>query len=193
MADDSSKSAKVLLTSKPGEAFDEVLYGTASKEKFLASIPANDEEDAEDELPVGGGGDTQMKKLLTSYSAPKSVYDDLLKGSENAADPFAAAKPAKITDREDEYRRRRLQMVMSPSRVDNFAVALSEKTPAPGEGRTYAQILMERQLDQEKKDVERQLAQQQEESKKAAAAAADEAKRKAAEDKLRKREEIGRE
>lgn len=36
-------------------------------------------------------------------------------------DPFAEHRPAKIAEREDEYKARRRQMIISPERLDPFA------------------------------------------------------------------------
>lgn len=36
-------------------------------------------------------------------------------------DPFAEHRPQKIADREDEYKTRRMQMIISPERLDPFA------------------------------------------------------------------------
>lgn len=35
-------------------------------------------------------------------------------------DPFAEHRPQKIADREDEYKARRMQMIISPERLDPF-------------------------------------------------------------------------
>jgi len=160
-------SGKVLLTSV-GD-FDSDIYARTSKDGMLDSIPTNDEE--EEESIVGN-------RLASSFTAPKGVYDDLLRGGDDV-DPFEGSKPDKIADREDEYKKRRFLQHLSPSRPDPFAAAATNSTP--GEGRTYADVMKAQHLDREKQEVLKQLKQQEEEKKQADA-----------EDKAKKREALKR-
>uniref|UniRef100_A0A7S1IV74 TOG domain-containing protein n=1 Tax=Eutreptiella gymnastica TaxID=73025 RepID=A0A7S1IV74_9EUGL len=145
---------KVLLTGV-GVEFDKDLYdGGASKDDMLTSIPANDDEDED------------SNRLTTSFTAPKGVYDDLLRGGEDV-DPFASNKRGTIADREDEYKKRRFLRELSPSRADPFAAAANESTPG---GQSYADIMKAQQIEKEKQEVLKQLAKQEEEKKEAEAA-----------------------
>lgn len=55
-------------------------------------------------------------------------------------------KPKSIYEREDDYRRRRLDRIISPDRNDAFA--MGDKTP-DARVRTYADIMREQQLQRE--------------------------------------------
>lgn len=46
-------------------------------------------------------------------------------------DPFAEHRPQKIVDREDEYKARRRQMIISPERLDPFADGKFHATSPP--------------------------------------------------------------
>eukprot|EP00668_Euglena_longa_P012264 GGOE01014702.1.p1 GENE.GGOE01014702.1~~GGOE01014702.1.p1 ORF type:complete len:1405 (+),score=511.95 GGOE01014702.1:33-4247(+) len=148
---------KVPLSSV-GIGFDKDIYDAPSKESLLSSIPANDEEPEEEQ---------QSNRLTSSFTAPKGIYDDLLRGGDDL-DPFASEKPSKIIDREDDYKKRRLLQQLSPARGDAFAAAAADSTPVEG-GRNYAEIMKAQQLEREKQEVLQQLAKQEEERKQAEA------------------------
>ncbi|CAI7840368.1 unnamed protein product, partial [Closterium sp. NIES-54] len=77
-------------------------------------------------------------------------------------------KPSRIIDREDDYRRRRLNRIISPDRHDAFA--MGDATPDAAV-RTYADVIKEEALKREKEETLRQIAKKK----------AEEAERKAAE------------
>lgn len=64
-------------------------------------------------------------------------------------------RPNKILDREDDYRRRRLDRMISPARNDAFA--MGDKTPG-AEVRTYGDILKEAQLARERDNTLKNIA-----------------------------------
>lgn len=49
------------------------------------------------------------------------MYCNMLCSLSSQYDPFAEHRPAKIAEREDEYKARRRQMIISPERLDPFA------------------------------------------------------------------------
>ena len=63
-------------------------------------------------------------------------------------------KPGSIFEREDDYRRRRLQRVISPDRNDAFA--MGDKTP-DARVRSYADIMKEQQLQRETENTMRNI------------------------------------
>lgn len=69
-------------------------------------------------------------------------------------------RPSRIIDREDDYRKRRLNRIISPERVDPFA--LGEKTPDPSV-RTYADIMREEAHKREKEETLRVIAKKKQE------------------------------
>lgn len=73
---------------------------------------------------------------------------------------------SKVIDREDDYKRRRLNQRLSPDRADAFQ--LGEQTPA-GHLQTYAEIMKQRQLEREQANTLENIAK----AKEAAAAAAE--------------------
>ena len=63
-----------------------------------------------------------LQPKRSTYTAPTSVIKEIREsGGGDEEDPFAATKRARIIDREDEYRKRRMDQVISPARVDPFA------------------------------------------------------------------------
>ena len=61
-------------------------------------------------------------------------------------------RPGRITDREDDYRKRRLARMLSPARNDAFA--MGDRTPA-NDVRTYGDVLRENQLARETENTMR--------------------------------------
>lgn len=59
----------------------------------------------------------------------------------------AFGRPTRITDREDDYRKRRLARALSPARNDAFA--MGDQTP-DARVRTYADVMKDQQLSREK-------------------------------------------
>lgn len=64
----------------------------------------------------------------------------------------AFGKSNRIVDREDEYRKRRLDRFISPARNDPFA--MGDRTPA-NDVKTYAEIMREQQLSRERDNTYR--------------------------------------
>eukprot|EP00899_Mesostigma_viride_P016403 jgi/Mesvir1/24764/Mv22020-RA.1 len=146
-------------------AFDTDLYGGASRfEGYETSIPVAEE--GEDEY--GGRTEREVARKLASYTAPKNVLDDLPRGKVDDNE-LGFRKPAKITEREDDYRKRRLARMLSPDRNDAFA--MGDKTPA-ADVRTYAEVMREEQLRREKEETLRKISAKMKEEEEARAAGA---------------------
>lgn len=82
--------------------------------------------------------------------------------------PADVFKTHRILDREDDYRRRRLNRVLSPERTDAFA--LGDRTP-DARVRTYADTMKEAALDRERDNTIQNIRQQQREEAEASEAA----------------------
>lgn len=82
--------------------------------------------------------------------------------------PSGFTRPGKIIDREDDYRRRRLNRIISPDRNDAFA--MGDKTP-DARVRSYADIMREAQLQREKENTLQNIADKNKAEMEAAAAA----------------------
>ncbi|CAM6033629.1 unnamed protein product [Sphagnum compactum] len=135
--------------------FDRELYGIANRfEGYERSIPVNeDEEEAQDPT------EREVARKLASYTAPKSVLADLPRG-EVTDEQLGFKKPQRIIDREDDYRKKRLNRIISPDRNDAFA--MGDKTPDAAV-RTYADIMREEALKRDKEETLRLIAKKKEE------------------------------
>ncbi|XP_050264513.1 uncharacterized protein LOC126708689 [Quercus robur] len=147
------------LASMNSLTFDTDLYGGNDRDSYVTSIPVNEDEDNLDSLM-----DNEVARKLASYTAPKSLLKEMPRGSDENDDVSGFKKPQRIIDREDDYRKRRLNRVISPERHDAFAAG--EKTPDPLV-RTYADVMREEALKREKEETLKLIAkkkkQQQEE------------------------------
>ncbi|KAM7271624.1 hypothetical protein ACFE04_030838 [Oxalis oulophora] len=118
--------------------FDRDLYGGSDdRDGYVASIPVNDDENDETDAM-----DNEVARRLASYTAPKSLLKEMPRGGDDD-DDGGLRKPSRIIDREDDYRKRRLNRIISPDRHDAFAAG--EKTPDPN-SRTYAEVMKENAL-----------------------------------------------
>ncbi|TKY71845.1 Splicing factor 3B subunit 1 [Spatholobus suberectus] len=149
------------LASLTSVTFDTDLYGGSDKDSYLTSIPASEDDENLDAM------DNEVARKLASYTAPKSILKDMPSAAESDADA-GFRKPQRIIDREDDYRRRRLNQIISPERHDPFAAG--EKTPDPSV-RTYGDVMREEALKREKEETLKAIAKKKKEEEEAAKAA----------------------
>ncbi|XP_059065494.1 uncharacterized protein LOC131032362 [Cryptomeria japonica] len=136
--------------------FDKDLYGGNNRfEGYERSIPVNNEDEEE-----GDAAEREIARKLASYTAPKSLLKDLPQTGED--DDLGFKKPQRIIDREDDYRKRRLNRIISPDRNDAFA--MGDKTPDTAV-RTYADVMREEALKREKEETLRLIAKKHQEEK----------------------------
>ncbi|EEF36520.1 Splicing factor 3B subunit, putative [Ricinus communis] len=145
------------LASLTSLTFDKDLYGGTDRDSYVTSIPVNDDDD----LDIG---DNEVARKLASYTAPKSLLKEMPRGGDDDNDS-GFKKPSRIIDREDDYRRRRLNRGLSPDRHDAFAAG--EKTPDPSV-RSYAEVMKEEALKREKEETLRLIAKKKKEEEEAA-------------------------
>ena len=127
--------------------FDTDLYsGGKSKFEGYHTTLAVDDAEEEDEMSA-----PQPKR--TQYTAPLALLNDVAQAPDDF-DPFAEHKRPKIIDREDEYRRRARNQIISPARVDPFANGGA--TPDVG-SRGYSQIMREQNLKAAEADYQKQM------------------------------------
>ncbi|XP_060529898.1 splicing factor 3B subunit 1 isoform X1 [Cylas formicarius] len=128
--------------------FDSEIYDGSNKkyEGYVTSIAANDEPDEDDE-------DEGYSNKRTGLGAPVALLNDIAQ-SEKDYDPFADRRRATIMDREDEYRQKRIRMIISPERVDPFADG--GKTPEVN-ARGYTQIMKETLLKGEENELRKKI------------------------------------
>ncbi|KAI9347201.1 armadillo-type protein [Zopfochytrium polystomum] len=160
-AQESRKTARAskLTTTTTYQNPDKIaLVGAVSYDKDLYDR-GNDADDYDQALAVGAGGDDMdaddsnaMKaKRLSSYTAPKEIYNDILAADEDTVDPFAGKSTSrKIIDREDDYRKQRFNRQLSPERVDAFNTDKSAPKP-DGDVRSYSDVIRESELEREHK------------------------------------------
>ena len=96
-----------------------------------------------------------------SFTAPASALAENAKEGEDV-DPMESHRASRVSDRDDEYKARRRQRIISPERHDPFAAG--DQTPAAGV-RTYGDIMAEQQLKKEREAVMQQVAKKMEEEK----------------------------
>jgi len=145
---DGKKGSGVGLGS--GGDYDKELYGGSKGEKYVKAIPM----DAEDETPAEPAKAVASKPKGVSA---KTFQDEIPGGAGD--DPFKEHTQGKyIADREDEYRAKGRQRMLSPDRADPFA----DSTPAP-ELSTYKDVMIGQQLDKEKREVLLKIQKQKEE------------------------------
>ena len=114
------------------------------------------------------------RRQARQQQAPaRGLHGDLPEPSDDA-DPAAQQT---IYEREDEYRRRRLNRIISPDRNDAFA--LGDKTP-DSRVRTYADIMREQQIAREMENTMRNIAEKKKQEAEQAAASSSGAAPKAA-------------
>ncbi|KAL3647491.1 hypothetical protein CASFOL_008459 [Castilleja foliolosa] len=131
--------------------FDTDFYSTNKFEGYEQSIAVNDEEDNADHA------ENAIARKMSSLTAPKQFFNEPLRtGDED--DMAGFNKPGKIIDREDDYRRRRLNRIISPDRNDPFL----DKTPGP-EIRTYSDVMREEFLKRKEEEVKREIAKKKKE------------------------------
>ncbi|CAI8591393.1 unnamed protein product [Vicia faba] len=157
---DERKKMEQQLASLTSLNFDTDLYGASDKDSYNTSIPANEDEEILE--PIGN----EAPRRIASITGPKSHFIDMPSADNDGVgggDGFR--KPQSIIDREDEYRRRRLNQLLSPDRHDAFAAG--EKTPDPS-ARTYADIMREEALKREKEETLRAISKKKKEEEEAA-------------------------
>uniref|UniRef100_A0A3P8ZLB9 Splicing factor 3B subunit 1 n=1 Tax=Esox lucius TaxID=8010 RepID=A0A3P8ZLB9_ESOLU len=129
--------------------YDQEIYGGSDSRfaGYVTSIAANEQEDVSSVAPT-------TKK--PGYHAPVAILNAIPQSDEQY-DPFAEHRPAKIAEREDEYKARRRQMIISPERLDPFADG--GKTPDPKlQSRSYMDVMKEQHLTKEEKEIRQQMA-----------------------------------
>ncbi|KAL1204087.1 hypothetical protein V5N11_011926 [Cardamine amara subsp. amara] len=147
------------LASLTSLTFDRELYGDNDRDSYLTSIAPNDEEDPN--LDTTG---SLVAQRLASYTAPRSILNDVARAHSEEDD--GGYKPRQtIAEREGDYRNRRLNRVLSPDRVDAFA--MGEKTPDPSV-RTYTDHMRETANQREREETMRLIAKKKKEEEEAA-------------------------
>ncbi|XP_009697156.1 PREDICTED: splicing factor 3B subunit 1-like, partial [Cariama cristata] len=134
--------------------YDQEIYGGSDSRfaGYVTSIAATELEDDDDDYP----STSLLGQKKPGYHAPVALLNDIPQSTEQY-DPFAEHRPQKIADREDEYKKHRRMMIISPERLDPFADG--GKTPDPKmNARTYMDVMREQHLTKEEREIRQQLA-----------------------------------
>lgn len=152
----------VPLTGKA--VYDQDLYGGGGQTPYLGTAMDDDDaqEDQQDVLCVHFCLFAARMQPLTCIhatcrmakgpTAARGLHGDLPEPDSTQDEPFDKKS---IYEREDDYRRRRLDRVISPARNDAFA--MGDKTP-DSRVRTYADIMREQQVQREMENTMRNIA-----------------------------------
>ncbi|KEH36451.1 splicing factor 3B subunit 1 [Medicago truncatula] len=138
--------------------FDTDLYGDSDKASYFPSIPATEEEETHDAEVI-------PRRNFQSYTGHDVAVP--INNSNDAGDNEVVTS-RRIIDREDDYRRRRLNQILSPDRHDAFAAG--EKTPDPSV-RSYADIMRDEALKREREETIRLISKKKKEEEEAGKAA----------------------
>ena len=151
------RKKEVELAKVTSLSFDKDLYGASNRfEGYESSIVVNED----DEEALQDPTEREVAKKLSSYTAPKSVTQDLPRG-DVFDDGIGFKKPSRIIDREDDYRRKRLSRIISPERNDAFA--MGDVTP-DASVRTYADVMREEASKRTREETLRLIAKKKEEA-----------------------------
>ncbi|TKS67867.1 Splicing factor 3B subunit 1 [Collichthys lucidus] len=134
--------------------YDQEIYGGSDSRfaGYVTSIAANEQEDDDEE----DSSTSLLGQKKPGYHAPVAILNAIPQSDEQY-DPFAEHRPQKIAEREDEYKARRRQMIISPERLDPFADG--GKTPDPKlQVRSYVDVMLEQNLSKEEREIRLQLA-----------------------------------
>ncbi|XP_073329852.1 splicing factor 3B subunit 1 isoform X1 [Pagrus major] len=134
--------------------YDQEIYGGSDSRfaGYVTSIAANEQEDDDED----DSSTSLLGPKKPGYHAPVAILNAIPQSDEQY-DPFAEHRPQKIAEREDEYKARRRQMIISPERLDPFADG--GKTPDPKlQVRSYVDVMLEQNLSKEEREIRLQLA-----------------------------------
>jgi len=132
--------------SSNGAEYDTHIFAKINNEQYDKSIPSNDDE--MDDIREKG-----ERRLVSSFTAPKEAFADLPESTDDAL--LEKTKSRTISDREDSYRARRRNRLISPERVDAFQTDGNEKENP--NARSYKEIMQEQQLIKEEKEVKQKI------------------------------------
>lgn len=142
-----------------GEHFDADLYGGGASSEYVHEL--KDPEEMEEDGPASD----MSRPSLKSYTAPKSVIEDL--PGADGADPFMEYQRPKVRDRETEYQSKWREQMLSPARADPFAAAMSSQSNGSSassqQERSYRHVMEETELKKRERETQMQIKKAREE------------------------------
>ena len=109
------------------------------------------------ELPDDQSGQVRTQAIWC-FASPAFYVQVCQQTFANAIQDGSFGKPQRIVDREDQYRQRRLNRIISPARND--AYAMGDKTPG-ADVMTYADIMKAQQLQRDTDNTMKNIADKQ--------------------------------
>lgn len=168
------KKMEKQLASLTELTFDTDLYGDSDKASYFPSIPATEEEETQDAEVI------PRRNFAASITGP--VIAPINSTNDAGDNEFGTSR--RIIDREDDYRRRRLNQILSPDRHDAFAAG--EKTPDPSK-RSYADVMRDEALKREREETIRLISKKKKEEEEAGKVAPVQEKEKSQQNQQQKR------
>ncbi|KAF1808135.1 ARM repeat-containing protein [Eremomyces bilateralis CBS 781.70] len=139
------------------DAMDTELYSRNGLDKF-AGYDTSIAVGGDDEEMDGMNGDDSSRRLVGQYTATRAQMDEFAHGETEEEDILMSReKQAQIASRETDYQKRRHDRgPLTPTRADAFA-ANSQAGIPEGEGQSYREIMVQRDIEREEERVKRIL------------------------------------
>ena len=150
-------STKASLT----ESFDTDLYERNIGDKFAGYNTTIDVDGDDDDMPNTDGD--ASRRLIGQYTATRDQMNEFSTGNgvEEEDILLGREKQARITDRETDYQKRRLNRgPLTPTRADPFAA--NRQAGVEDEGQSYREIMAAQELEKEEERVKKLIAERQE-------------------------------
>ena len=139
------------------EGYEDDYYGNSNKSDYLPTLPTYEEDNDNNEIDKYGGSSSSSSRRPINGSGMSIDEDDNhdVNFSEYRQNFGSGLINTKIADREDEYKSRRLNRRLSPTRGDAF----DGKTPA----RSYKDIMADQALMNEEAEIRKKISKKIEE------------------------------
>ncbi|KAA6416256.1 MAG: U2 snRNP component prp10 [Lasallia pustulata] len=150
-------STKASLT----ESFDTDLYERNNGDKFAGYNTTIAVDGDDDDMPNADGD--ASRRLIGQYTATRDQMNEFATGNgvEEEDILLGREKQARITDRETDYQKRRLNRgPLTPTRADPFAA--NRQAGVEDEGQSYREIMAARELEKEEERVKKLIAEREE-------------------------------
>ncbi|SLM34381.1 Splicing factor 3B subunit 1 [Lasallia pustulata] len=150
-------STKASLT----ESFDTDLYERNNGDKFAGYNTTIAIDGDDDDMPNADGD--ASRRLIGQYTATRDQMNEFATGNgvEEEDILLGREKQARITDRETDYQKRRLNRgPLTPTRADPFAA--NRQAGVEDEGQSYREIMAARELEKEEERVKKLIAEREE-------------------------------
>ncbi|KAG5519718.1 hypothetical protein PMAC_001875 [Pneumocystis sp. 'macacae'] len=146
-------SEKVSVVIDSSKKYDDLYINDEHPIEYDSSISFNIEDTDAD-------SQEQPHRLVGQYTAPKHFLDEVSKDDDLVSINKNTNKK-QIISRESDYQKRRFDQILTPARQDAFSA--DKKKGDSDDGRSYADIMRERELEREEVRVHRAIAEKKKE------------------------------